>query len=221
MSLNLYNKQPWSSLGHHIPLNTCSIYLFLFIAKNLKKIIYTSFFPLRLFPISIYIREFGFAFTKSFATNDLFLISMVRLHCYLIWLPSSFWHNKIFFPIWYLLFPYTVEQLLPPHSSFLASPLWASQLWCCCSRTHVFPICTYLLGGPMHFHGFSHNQCPGLLSPHTYPVLPLGASDQTCKSPSACVYLNASEASQTLSGKRQSIISSPNDFSLAVPYIQI
>lgn len=116
-----------------------------------------------------------FAFTKLFATNDLFffifLISMVDLQLngrsslfFLFDFPETLNTMELSFLINTLLFLDAVAQLLPLALLSGFSPLTISGGQ---SGPHVFPVYTCWLGDPISSYGASHHQCPVIRSPHT------------------------------------------------------
>lgn len=150
--LDLHDKQPCTSLSHHTPSNICSISLYLFRAKNLKKTVYNSsshFFPSPCF--------------HQFATNCLCLISMASLQFngqsplfILLDFPTAL--NMMGYSLPFDTFSFLDPvALLFPSSPYLVFLLWPSQLWPWSSDPHI-SIYPSLLGDPIYFYHFSHHQ---------------------------------------------------------------
>lgn len=117
-------------------------------------------------------REYGFALTKSFATDALFFISMVSLPCSSCPLPVVLDAWDVFS----YLMPFF--SLALPYSRFLPILLfWLLPLPVVAQArvSLVLPMCWASLSTL----AISHRQCLTLFGPHPCAVLALRASDQT------------------------------------------
>lgn len=143
--------------------------LFLFTGKSLQRAVSTSPF------LNLYLpraREYGFALTKSFATDALFFISMVSLPCSSCPLPVVLDAWDVFS----YLMPFF--SLALRYSCFLRSLLfWLLPLPVIAQArvSLVLPMCWASLSTL----AISHPQCLTLFGPHLCTVLALRASDQT------------------------------------------
>lgn len=108
-----------------------------------------------------------FAFTKLFATSDLFYFfnfSGRSSRFILFGFPETLNTTELSFPINTLLFLDAAAQLLPLALLSGFPPLTISGGY---SGPPVFPAYTSWLGDPISSYGISHHQCPVIRSPHT------------------------------------------------------